>query len=162
MAPQRPHPFAHRPKNPRRRLKTFCAYAQHISDSPWFACPPTKGGSLRAQGASVGSHQSADDRLKKKVMKLSSVNGAPEEPVSHNPAAKKQVWFRRSPRSRASLSLRSESSPRTGTPTCTSRSSSSKAQPAGSPWWYSTTKGFEQLEWGHTLCVRTAQKNLCL
>jgi len=27
--------------------------------------------------------------------KLSSINGAPEEPVSHNPAAKKQVWFRK-------------------------------------------------------------------
>jgi len=28
-------------------------------------------------------------------MKISSINGAPEEPVSHNPAAKKQVWFRK-------------------------------------------------------------------
>ena len=27
--------------------------------------------------------------------KLSSINGAPEESVSHNPAAKKQVWFRK-------------------------------------------------------------------
>ena len=27
--------------------------------------------------------------------KISSINGAPEEPVSHNPAAKKQVWFRK-------------------------------------------------------------------
>ena len=26
---------------------------------------------------------------------VSSINGAPEEPVSHNPAAKKQVWFRK-------------------------------------------------------------------
>lgn len=26
-------------------------------------------------------------------MHLRSINGAPEEPVSHNPAAKKQVWF---------------------------------------------------------------------
>ena len=28
-------------------------------------------------------------------MKASSINGAPEEPVSHNPAAKKRVWFRK-------------------------------------------------------------------
>ncbi|MFM8810434.1 MAG: cupin domain-containing protein [Chthoniobacterales bacterium] len=28
-------------------------------------------------------------------MHLRSINGAPEEPVSHNPAAKKQVWFRK-------------------------------------------------------------------
>ena len=28
-------------------------------------------------------------------MKLSSINSAPEEPVSHNPAAKKRVWFRK-------------------------------------------------------------------
>jgi len=28
-------------------------------------------------------------------MHLSSINGAPEEPVSHNPAAKKKVWFRK-------------------------------------------------------------------
>lgn len=27
-------------------------------------------------------------------MKLSTINGAPEKPVSHNPAAKKRVWFR--------------------------------------------------------------------
>jgi mannose-6-phosphate isomerase-like protein (cupin superfamily) len=26
---------------------------------------------------------------------LRSINGAPEQPVSHNPAAKKQVWFRK-------------------------------------------------------------------
>jgi len=26
---------------------------------------------------------------------LRSINGTPEEPVSHNPAAKKQVWFRK-------------------------------------------------------------------
>jgi len=95
MAPQRPHYFAPRPKNSRRRLNTFCAPAQHIPDSPWFAHPPTKGGSLRAKRASVGSHQSADDRPKKIAMKISSINGAPEEPVSHNPAAKKQVWFRK-------------------------------------------------------------------
>jgi mannose-6-phosphate isomerase-like protein (cupin superfamily) len=29
------------------------------------------------------------------MARLSSINGAPEEPVSHNPAAKKQVWFRK-------------------------------------------------------------------
>jgi mannose-6-phosphate isomerase-like protein (cupin superfamily) len=29
------------------------------------------------------------------MAKLSSLNGAPEEPVSHNPAAKKRVWFRK-------------------------------------------------------------------
>jgi hypothetical protein len=46
MAPQRPHHFAHRPKNPRRRLKTFCAPAQPIPNPPWFANQPTKGGSL--------------------------------------------------------------------------------------------------------------------
>ena len=28
-------------------------------------------------------------------MHLRSINGTPEEPVSHNPAAKKQVWFRK-------------------------------------------------------------------
>jgi quercetin dioxygenase-like cupin family protein len=28
-------------------------------------------------------------------MHLSSINGAPEESVSHNPSAKKQVWFRK-------------------------------------------------------------------
>ena len=28
-------------------------------------------------------------------MKISSINGAPEELVSHNPAAKKRVWFRK-------------------------------------------------------------------
>lgn len=28
-------------------------------------------------------------------MHLRSINGAPEEPVSHNPAAKKKVWFRK-------------------------------------------------------------------
>lgn len=28
-------------------------------------------------------------------MKLSSINSALEEPVSHNPAAKKRVWFRK-------------------------------------------------------------------
>lgn len=28
-------------------------------------------------------------------MKLRSINSASEEPVSHNPAAKKQVWFRK-------------------------------------------------------------------
>jgi mannose-6-phosphate isomerase-like protein (cupin superfamily) len=28
-------------------------------------------------------------------MHLRSINGAPEESVSHNPAAKKQVWFRK-------------------------------------------------------------------
>lgn len=28
-------------------------------------------------------------------MHLSSINAAPEEPVSHNPTAKKQVWFRK-------------------------------------------------------------------
>ena len=28
-------------------------------------------------------------------MHLSSIIGAPEEPVSHNPAAQKQVWFRK-------------------------------------------------------------------
>lgn len=28
-------------------------------------------------------------------MHLRSINSAPEEPVSHNPAAKKQVWFRK-------------------------------------------------------------------
>ena len=28
-------------------------------------------------------------------MHLRSINNAPEEPVSHNPAAKKQVWFRK-------------------------------------------------------------------
>ena len=28
-------------------------------------------------------------------MHLRSINGAPEEPVSHNPAARKRVWFRR-------------------------------------------------------------------
>ena len=28
-------------------------------------------------------------------MLLSSINAAPDEPVSHNPAAKKQVWFRK-------------------------------------------------------------------
>ncbi len=28
-------------------------------------------------------------------MKLSSINSAPEEQVSHNPAAKKRVWFRK-------------------------------------------------------------------
>lgn len=28
-------------------------------------------------------------------MHLRSINGAPEQPVSHNPAAKKQVWFRK-------------------------------------------------------------------
>ena len=41
--------------------------------------------------ASVGSHQSAADSLK--TVKLNSINGAPEKPVSHNPAVKKQVWF---------------------------------------------------------------------
>jgi quercetin dioxygenase-like cupin family protein len=30
------------------------------------------------------------------MAKLSSINVALEEPVSHNPAAKKQVWFRKS------------------------------------------------------------------
>lgn len=29
------------------------------------------------------------------MSKLSSINGTPEEEVSHNPAAKKQVWFRK-------------------------------------------------------------------
>jgi len=28
-------------------------------------------------------------------MKPGSINNAPEEPVSHNPAAKKRVWFRK-------------------------------------------------------------------
>ena len=28
-------------------------------------------------------------------MKLASINSAPEKPVSHNPAAKKRVWFRK-------------------------------------------------------------------
>jgi len=28
-------------------------------------------------------------------MQLASINSAPEEPVSHNPAAKKHVWFRK-------------------------------------------------------------------
>ena len=28
-------------------------------------------------------------------MHLRSINGAPEKPVSHNPAVKKQVWFRK-------------------------------------------------------------------
>jgi quercetin dioxygenase-like cupin family protein len=28
-------------------------------------------------------------------MKLVSIKNAPEEPVSHNPAAKKRVWFRK-------------------------------------------------------------------
>ena len=28
-------------------------------------------------------------------MQLATINNAPEEPVSHNPAAKKRVWFRK-------------------------------------------------------------------
>jgi quercetin dioxygenase-like cupin family protein len=29
------------------------------------------------------------------MAKISSIKGAPEKPVSHNPAAKKQAWFRK-------------------------------------------------------------------
>ena len=50
VAKWRPHPFAYRPQNPRRRLMPFCAPAQHIPNLPGPASSSatTKGGSLLA------------------------------------------------------------------------------------------------------------------